>query len=65
MLGNQTLGKEGGVQCVMMGVCMYVCIYICLILYKSDSEGRLKLTLLPLVNCLVLYFLSYTLTQYY
>ena len=25
MSGNQTSGKEGGVQCVMMGVCMYVC----------------------------------------
>ena len=23
--GNQTSGKEGGVQCVMMVVCMYVC----------------------------------------
>ena len=27
MSGNQTSGEEGGVQCVMMGVCMYVCIY--------------------------------------
>ena len=27
MSGNQTSGKEGGVQCVMMGVCMYVCMY--------------------------------------
>ena len=26
MLGDQTSGKEGGVQCVMMVVCMYVCI---------------------------------------
>ena len=25
MSGNQTSGKEGGVQCVMMVVCMYVC----------------------------------------
>ena len=45
MTGNQTSGKEGGVQCVMMGVCMYVCIHVCLISYKSDSEGRLKLGL--------------------
>ena len=45
MLGNQTSGKEGGVQCVMMVVCMYVYIHVYLILYKSDSEGRLKLSL--------------------
>ena len=32
MSGNQTSGKEGGVQCVMMVVCMYVC----LISYMSD-----------------------------
>ena len=44
---------------------MYVCMYVCLIMYISDSEERLKLALLPLANCLVLYFLSYTLTQYY
>ena len=25
MSGNQTSGKEGGVQCVMTIVCMYVC----------------------------------------
>ena len=25
MSGNQTSGKEGGVQCVMAVVCMYVC----------------------------------------
>ena len=36
MLGNQTSGKEGGVQCVMMVVCMYVCIHVCLISYMSD-----------------------------
>ena len=41
MSGNQTSGKEGGVQCVMAVVCMYVC----LILYMSDSKGRLKLGL--------------------
>ena len=34
MLGNQTSGKEGGVQCVMTVVCMYVC----LISYISDSK---------------------------
>ena len=34
MLGNQTSGKEGGVQCVMAVVRMYVC----LISYMSDSE---------------------------
>ena len=45
MSGNQTSGKEGGVQCVMMGVCMYVCMYVCLISCMSDSEGRLKLGL--------------------
>ena len=45
MLGNQTSGKEGGVQCVIMGVCMYVCMHVCLISYKSDSERRLKLGL--------------------
>ena len=28
ILGNQTSGKEGGVQCVMVVVCMYVCMYI-------------------------------------
>ena len=65
MSGNQTSGKERGVQCVMMVVCMYVCMYIYLISYISDSEERLKLALLPLANCLVLYPLSYTLTQYY
>ena len=32
MLGNQTSGKEGGAQCVMM----VVCIYVCLISYMSD-----------------------------
>ena len=36
MSGNQTSGKEGGVQCVMMVVCMYVCLISCM----SDSEGR-------------------------
>ena len=65
MLGNQTSGEEGGVQYVLTAVSMYVYIYVCLILCMSDSEERLKLALLPLVNCLVLYFLSYTLTQYY
>ena len=45
MSGNQTSGKEGGVQCVMMGVCMYVCMYVCLISCMSDSEERLKLGL--------------------
>ena len=24
MLGNQTSGKEGGVRCIMMVVCMYI-----------------------------------------
>ena len=35
MSGNQTSGKEGGVQCVVMFVCMYVCmcIYILNIVY--------------------------------
>ena len=32
MSGNQTSGKEGGVQCVMTVVCMCVC----LISYMSD-----------------------------
>ena len=32
MSGNQTSGKEGGVQYVMIVVCMYVC----LISYISD-----------------------------
>ena len=45
MLGDQTSGKEGGVQCVLTAVSMYVCMYIYLILYISDSEGRLKLGL--------------------
>ena len=36
MSGNQTLGKEGGVQCVMMIVCLYVCMHVCLISYMSD-----------------------------
>ena len=35
MSGNQTSGKEGGVQCVMT-VCIYI--YVCLILYMSDSK---------------------------
>ena len=65
MSGNQTSGEEGGVQCVLTAVSMYVCMHVCLISYMSDSEERLKLALLPLANCLVLYFLSYTLTQYY
>ena len=34
MLGNQTSGKEGGVQYVMTVVCMYVF----LISYISDSK---------------------------
>ena len=34
MSGNQTSGKEGGVQCVMTVVCMYVC----LISYMSDFK---------------------------
>ena len=25
MSGNQTSGKEGGVQCIMMVECMYAC----------------------------------------
>ena len=47
ILGNQTSGKEGGVQCVMKGVYMYACMYIhvYLISYISDSKGRLKLGL--------------------
>ena len=45
MSGNQTSGKEGGVQCVMMVVCLYVCMHVCLISYISDSKGRLKLGL--------------------
>ena len=65
MSGNQTSGEEGGVQCVLTAVSMYVCIYVYLISCMSDSEERLKLALLPLANCLVLYFLSYILTQYY
>ena len=32
MLGNQTSGKEGGVQ----GVLTVVCMYVCLISYISD-----------------------------
>ena len=32
MSGNQTSGKEGGVQCVMT----VVCIYVCLISYMSN-----------------------------
>ena len=32
MSGNQTSGKEGGVRCVMMVVCMYVCMmYACML----------------------------------
>ena len=34
MSGNQTSGKEGGVQCVMAVVCKHVC----LISYISDSK---------------------------
>ena len=41
MLGNQTSGKEGGVQYVLTAVC----IYVYLISNMSDSEGRLKLGL--------------------
>ena len=40
MLGNQTSGKEGGVQGVLTVVYVYVCMYVCLISYMSDSEGR-------------------------
>ena len=36
MSGNQTSGKEGGVQCIIMFVCMYVYVYICLISCISD-----------------------------
>ena len=45
--------------------CMYVCMYVCLISYMSDQKERLKFALLLSANCLVLCFLSYTLTQYY
>ena len=45
MSGNQTSGKEGGVQCVVVVECMYACVYICLILYMSDCNPRLKLGL--------------------
>ena len=31
MLGNQTSGKEGGVQYVLTAVCMYVCMYVCML----------------------------------
>ena len=31
MSGNQTSGKGGGVQCVMMFVCMYVCVCVCML----------------------------------
>ena len=34
MSGNQTSGREGGVQCVVLVVCMYVC----LMSYISDSK---------------------------
>ena len=34
MSGNQTSGKEGGVQCVMTVVCMYICLISCI----SDSK---------------------------
>ena len=43
--GNQTSGKEGGVQCVMMVVCLYVYMHVCLISYISNSKRRLKLGL--------------------
>ena len=45
MSGNQTSGKEGGVQCVMIVVYMYVYMHVCFLSYMSDSEGRLKLGL--------------------
>ena len=45
MSGNQASGKEGGVQYVMMVVCICVCMHVCLISYMSDSKGRLKLGL--------------------
>ena len=45
MSGNQTSGKEGGVQYVLTAVCMYVCMHVYLISYMSDSKGRLKLGL--------------------
>ena len=41
MSDNQTSNEEGGVQYVLAAVYMYVY----LILYISDSEGRLKLGL--------------------
>ena len=31
MSGNQTSGKEGGVQYVLTAVCMYVCMYACIL----------------------------------
>ena len=58
MSGDQTSGKGGEVQCVMMVI--YMLDIVCL-----SDEKILKLALLPLANYLVLYFLSYTLTQYY
>ena len=45
MSGNQTSGKEGGVQGVLTVICMYICMHVCLISYMSDSKGRLKLGL--------------------
>ena len=58
MSGNQTSGKEGGVQCVMMVVCMYVCMYVCMldITYVSwkretqawpSSVGQVSSLMLP------------------
>ena len=31
MSGNQTSGKEGGVQYVLTVVCMYVCVCVCML----------------------------------
>ena len=45
MLSNQTSGKEGGVQYVMMVVCLYIYIHVCLISYISDFKERLELGL--------------------
>ena len=55
---KQMSGKEEEGLYIFVVVCMLDIVYVCLV-------KRLKLALLLQANCLLLSFLSYTLTQYY
>ena len=49
MSGNQTSGKEGGVQCVTMVVSVYILdiVYICLMIRDSSLPSSSRPTVYP------------------